>query len=74
MTWNSLMHSGARPLGLSGASDGPTDRSRLQLRPSGDGWSLVGVDGRVVFAAVGRSARQRCLQFAQAGGVLALIS
>jgi hypothetical protein len=47
---------------------------RLRLLPSGDGWSLVNLDGERVFSALGRSGRQRCLEFACAAGVVALIS
>jgi hypothetical protein len=40
--------------------------------PSGDGWALVGGNGTLVFSALGRSARRRCLEFAAANGVLAI--
>jgi hypothetical protein len=45
---------------------------RLRLLPSGDGWSLVTVDGRLVFSALGISGRRRCLEFALAEGVAVL--
>jgi hypothetical protein len=74
MTSYSLIHNRARLEGFaSGPNGGPTNGSRLRLLPSGDGWSLVGTDGQLVFSAFGHSARQRGLQFAQAEGVLALI-
>ena len=46
----------------------------LRLLPTGDGWSLLSSDGSLVYSALGRSARQRCLEFAEAWGVLALLS
>lgn len=46
----------------------------LRLLPSGDGWSLIGSDGRLVFKALGPRGRRRCLEFARAHGVLALFS
>jgi hypothetical protein len=42
--------------------------------PSGDGWSLVTLDGELVYSALGLSGRRRCLEFAQAEVVLALVS
>jgi hypothetical protein len=45
---------------------------RLRLLPSGDGWSLVTVDGDLVVSALGVSGRRRCLEFAQAEDVVAL--
>jgi hypothetical protein len=48
--------------------------ARLRLLPSGDGWSLVGPDGRVAFHALGTHGRRECLRFAQARGVLAVFS
>ncbi len=47
---------------------------RLRLLPSGDGWSLVEPDGALVFSALGLDGRRRCLEFAQAAGVVALAS
>ena len=56
----------------------PVDRShgqrRLRLLPSGDGWSLVTLDGRLVFSALGLAGRQRCLEFARGDGVGVLVS
>lgn len=46
----------------------------LRLLPSGDGWSLVGPEGNVVFEALGSYGRRRCLEFARAHGVLAVFS
>jgi hypothetical protein len=46
----------------------------LRLMPSGDGWSLVGQDGELVFSALGAQGRRRCLQYARAHGVLAVLS
>jgi hypothetical protein len=43
---------------------------RLRLLQSGDGWSLVGPDGGLVFQALGTDGRRRCLEFARAEGVL----
>jgi hypothetical protein len=50
-----------------------SDALRLRLLPSGDGWSLVDVDGELVFSAVGLSGRRRCLEFARAEGVILLV-
>jgi hypothetical protein len=47
---------------------------RLRLLPSGDGWSLVGPDGKLVFQALGSRGRRQCLEFARAHGVLAISS
>jgi hypothetical protein len=49
-------------------------RVRLRLLPSGDGWSLVGPDGELVFQALGTGGRRQCLEFARAHGVLAVLS
>ena len=58
---------GARPHGgVSGA------QPRLRLLPSGDGWSLVGFDGKLVYSALGTSGRRRCVEFARAEGILTL--
>jgi hypothetical protein len=46
----------------------------LRLMPSGDGWSLVGPGGELVFSALGAQGRRRCLQYARAHGVLAVLS
>jgi hypothetical protein len=47
--------------------------SELRLRQHGDGWALVTRDGQLVFQAPGLRGRRRCLQYARAEGVLALL-
>ena len=47
---------------------------RLRLLANGDGWALVGPDGEIVFQALGTRGRRQCLEYAQAEGVLAVIS
>ena len=47
---------------------------RLRLLASGDGWSLVSLEGEPVFSAAGLRGRCRCLEFAQHNGVVALVS
>lgn len=75
MTSYSLIYGPARAQAAeTGRRSGFADRRRLRLLPSGDGWSLLGPDGRLVFSAPGLSARRRCLEFAQAEGVLAVTS
>jgi hypothetical protein len=54
--------------------DAVSGTRRLRLLASGDGWSLVTLDGEPVFSAVGLSGRWRCLEFAQNNGVVALVS
>ncbi len=63
-----------RPAAASASDPARVRGSRLRLLPSGGGWSLVNGGGDVVFSAIGFSARQRCLEFAEAWGVLALVS
>jgi hypothetical protein len=46
----------------------------LSLRATGDGWSLLSPEGHVVFWALGLHGRRRCLEFARAAGVLAVLS
>jgi hypothetical protein len=48
--------------------------STLRLLPSADGWSLVGPRGGLIFRAAGMHGRQRCLRYAQAEGVLTILS
>ena len=48
--------------------------TRLRLQPNGDGWSLFAPDGELVFEAPGTRGRRRCLAFARAHGVLAILS
>lgn len=59
-------------------SDAPrvrADRSfRLRLVPSGDGWALLTPDGELIFHALGTVGRRRCLEFARARGVIAVLS
>jgi hypothetical protein len=47
---------------------------RLRLLPSGDGWSLVAPDGKLVYQSLGIGGRRDCLEFARAHGVLAILS
>ena len=49
-------------------------RVRLRLLPSGDGWSLVGPEGQLVFHALGTQGRRRCLEYARGRGALVLVS
>jgi hypothetical protein len=46
----------------------------VKLRPTGDGWSLVGPDERLLFHAPGLRGRRRCLEYARDEGVLAVFS
>ncbi len=65
-------HARSRSLAPGPLSVSVTRVPRLRLLPSGDGWSLVGDDGRLVFSALGIGGRLRCLEYAQAHGVVAL--
>jgi hypothetical protein len=47
---------------------------RFILRPTGDGWSLLGPGGEVVCHGLGRRGRHECLQFARDRGVLSVFS
>jgi hypothetical protein len=47
---------------------------QLRLVASGDGWSLVSLDGEPVFSADGLRGRWCCLEFAHNHGVVALVS
>lgn len=49
-------------------------REQLRLVPSGDGWSLIRRDGKLVFHGLGITGRQRCLEYARDHGVLAVTS
>ena len=71
MTSTTLLNTRARSLSLA-ARPLCVPVPRLRLLASGDGWSLIGNDGRLVFSALGIGGRQRCLQYAQAHGVVAL--
>lgn len=72
MTSYSLIDRRARTRAM--PNRGPDGERRLRLLPSGDGWSLIGLDGELVFSALGLSGRRRCLEFAHATGVLAIAS
>jgi hypothetical protein len=37
----------------------------LLLRPSDDGWMLIGTDGEVIFHGLGAEGRRQCLRFAR---------
>jgi hypothetical protein len=47
---------------------------RLVLRATGDGWSLIGPAGELVYHGLGRRGRHECLQFARDRGVLSVFS
>jgi hypothetical protein len=47
---------------------------RFILRATGDGWSLLGPGGEVVFHGLGRRGRHECLEFARDHGVLSVFS
>ena len=51
-----------------------TTAPALRLLPSGDGWSLVGPNGELLYSALGSQGRRRCLQYARAAGVLTVRS
>ena len=53
---------------------GGTHPERFTLRATGDGWSLLGPGGEVVFHGLGRRGRHECLQFARDRGVLSVFS
>lgn len=72
---SSLTHAPAAPERIRGCEARRVDApARLKLVPSCGGWSLASPDGKVVFQALGRGARQQCLEFARAHGVLAVFS
>jgi hypothetical protein len=48
--------------------------SQLRLRPTEDGWSLIGSRGEVVFRGLGVRARRECLEYARERGVVAVVS
>ena len=51
----------------------PALRTRqLRLLPNGDGWSLVTLDGELVFSSLGTGGRRECLNYAATHGVVAL--
>ena len=47
---------------------------QLRLVASGDGWSLVSLEGEPVFSADGLRGRRCCLDFAHNRGLVALVS
>ncbi len=55
-------------------ADSGAAEPRLRLLPSGDGWSLVGMDGKLVFHALGTKGRRRCLEYAREHGALAVLA
>ncbi len=64
-----------RPQRSARASTGSRKGSAtLRLAPNGDGWSLVGPRGSLIFQAPGIQGRQRCLRYAQAEGVLTILT
>jgi hypothetical protein len=50
------------------------DDDRVFLVPAGDGWALVTRGGTTVVSGSGRAGRRRCLEFARAQGILAVLS
>lgn len=54
--------------------DAVSGARQLRLVASGDGWSLVSLDGEPVFSADGLRGRRCCLEFAHTRGVVALVS
>ena len=48
--------------------------SGVRLLPSGDGWSLVGPEGELMFQALGPRGRRQCLEYARSCGVLVVFS
>jgi len=54
--------------------EAPARARTLMLKPSADGWSLIGHDGEVLFRGLGTSARRQCLERARELGVIAVVS
>lgn len=50
----------------------PAHGSRLRVLPAGDGWSLVTVEGRVLYRGLGIGSRRQCLELARDLGALTL--
>ncbi len=46
----------------------------VSLRPTEDGWSLLGANGELIFRGLGAGARRECLEYARRLGVLAVLS
>ena len=76
MTVLPLIHTRVRrrPRSHERVRDAERGARQLRLVASGDGWSLVSLDGEPVFSAEGRRGRWRCLEFALDRGVVALVS
>jgi hypothetical protein len=55
-------------------SDRPAARSSLFLRPTEDGWSLVGPGGELVHRGLGTRSRRECLEYARDHGVISVFS
>lgn len=49
-------------------------RGWLVLRPTEDGWSLLGPEGGLMFHSPGVRGRRRCLEYARAHGVVSVLS
>ena len=71
-----LIHSRVRRRGrpLERVGDAVSGFRQLRLVASGDGWSLVSLEGEPVFSADGLRGRRCCLEFAHNRGVVALVS
>ena len=51
-----------------------TASGSLVLRPTQDGWALLGPDGEVVFHGHGVAGRHQCLEFAHDHGAISVVS
>jgi hypothetical protein len=60
--------------GSTGARVWGSLKTRVILRPTEDGWSLIGPDGELVFRGFGLKGRRECLEFARARGIHAVFS
>jgi hypothetical protein len=71
-----LLHSRVRRQGRlhERLGDAVSGARHLRLVASGDGWSLVSLEGEPVFSADGLRGRRCCLEFAHDRGVVALVS
>lgn len=71
-----LIHSRVRRRGrlYQRVGDAVSGARQLRLVASGDGWSLVSLEGEPVFSADGLRGRWCCLEFAHNRGVVALVS
>jgi hypothetical protein len=59
---------------LSGKRRLPEGADSLTLCATGDGWSLIGPRGELVFHGLGVKGRRKCLEFAREHGVVAVFS